>query len=157
MATATTALLFIPKCVPGFSVPGLHQPRFSWLCTSPRMFLTGAVWLRAGGCGFAPQTFPTAASTGTGCGMGSPPDPSVPSQNHRAAWAGRAFKGQLVQLSFFSTTCSFPSQITALGKAMQPLGRSETAARTWQHRAHSGVKFIEEKAIALGKKCPKCL
>lgn len=40
---------------------------------------------------------------------------------------------------------------------MQPLGCSDTAARTWQLRAHSGVKFIEEKAIALRKKCPKCL
>lgn len=122
------------------------------------LFLTAAAWLRAGGRGFAPQTPPHCCQHRARLGIGScPPDPAVPSQSHRTAWVGRAFKGQLVQPSFFSTTCSFPPQITALGKAMQPLGRSETAARTWQHRARSGVKFIEEKAIALGKKCPKCL
>jgi len=57
----------------------------------------------------------------------------------------------------FSISHSIPPKIATLGKPVQPLGRSETSASTWQYRTHSGVKCFLGKAIALGKKNPKCL
>lgn len=57
----------------------------------------------------------------------------------------------------FSIIRSIAPKMTILGKSVQLLAPSETSARTWQHRAHSGVKCFEGKPTALGKKNLQCL